>query len=85
MVGVAVNVTLVPEQVGFVPDVIAILTLAGKFGLTNMLMLLDVAGEPVKHGVALLVKTTVTASLFTKVVVVNDALLVPAFTPFTCH
>ena len=84
-VGVAVNVTLVPEQVGVVPDVIAILTLAGKFGLTVMLMLLDVAGEPVKHGVALLVNTTVTASLFTKVVVVKFALLVPAFAPLTFH
>ena len=50
-----------------------------------MLMLFDVAGEPVKHGVALLVKTTVTASLLFSVVVVNVALLVPAFTPFTFH
>ena len=48
-------------------------------------MLLDVAGEPVRHGVALLVKITVTASLFTKVVVVKLALFVPAFTPFTFH
>ena len=85
MVGVAVNVTLVPAQVGFVPDVIAILTLAGKFGLTVILMLLDVAGEPVRHGVALLVKITVTASLFTKVVVVKLALFIPAFVPFTFH
>ena len=54
-------------------------------GLTVMLMLFDVAGEPVKHGVALLVKTTVTASLLFNVVVVNVALLVPAFTPFTFH
>ena len=71
MVGVAVNVTLVPAQIVCAPAVMAILTLAGKFGLTVILMLLDVAGEPVKHGVALLVKTTVTASLFTKVFVVN--------------
>ena len=85
MVGEAVNVTLVPAQIVCVPAVMAILTLAGKFGLTVILMLFDVAGEPVKHGVALLVKITVTASLFTKVVVVNVALLVPAFTPFTCH
>ena len=54
-------------------------------GLTVILMLFDVAGEPVKHGVALLVKTTVTASLLFNVVVVNVALLVPAFTPFTFH
>ena len=85
MVGVAVNVTLLPVQVGFVPDVIVMLTLAGKFGLTVILMLFDVAGEPVKHGVALLVKITVTASVLTKVVEVKVALFVPAFAPFTCH
>ena len=79
------NVTLVPAQIVCAPAVMAILTLAGRFGLTVILMLLDVAGEPVKHGVALLVNTTVTASLFTEVVVVNVALLVPAFTPFTFH
>ena len=54
-------------------------------GLTVILMLFDVAGEPVKHGVALLVKTTVTASLLFNAVVVNVALLVPAFTPLTNH
>ena len=54
-------------------------------GLTIMLMLFDVAGEPVKHGVALLVRTTVTASLLFSAVVVNVALLAPAFTPFTFH
>ena len=85
MAGVAVNVTLLLAQVGFVPDVIAMFTLAGKFGLTVILMLLDVAGEPVRHGVALLVKTTVTASVFAKVVVVKFALLMPAFTPFIFH
>ena len=85
MVGVAVKVKLLPVQVGFAPVVMAMLTLAGKFALTVMLMLLDVAGDPVKHGVALLVNTTVTASLLFKVVVAKVALLVPAFTPFTCH
>ena len=48
-------------------------------------MLFDVAGEPVKHGVALLVRTTVTASPLFNAVVVNVALLAPAFTPFTFH
>ena len=61
------------------------LTLAGKFGLTVIIMLLDVAGEPVRHGVALLVKITVTASVLAKVFVVKLALFVPAFVPFTCH
>ena len=39
-------------------------------GVIVTVILFDVAGLPVAH-VALLVKTTVTASLFTKVVVVN--------------
>ena len=68
MVGVAVNVTLVPEQIVCAPDVIAILTLAGKFGLTVMLMLLDVAGLPVRQGLALEVITTVIALLLASVV-----------------
>ena len=80
---VAVNVTLVPEQI--VVALAEILTLAVNVGLTVILMLFDVAGEPVKHGVALLVKTTVTAALLFNAVVVNVALLVPAFTPFTFH
>ena len=83
-VGVAVNVTLVPEQI--VPaGLAAILTLAVNVGLTVILMLFDVAGEPVKHGVALLVKTTVTAVPLVNALVVNVVLLVPAFTPFTFH
>ena len=80
---VAVNVTLVPAQI--VVALAEILTLAVNVGLTVIIMLFDVAGEPVKHGVALLVKTTVTASLLFSAVVVNVALSVPAFTPFTCH
>jgi hypothetical protein len=56
LVGVAVNVTLVPEQI--VVDVAPILTLAGKFGFTVMVIVFEVAGEPVKHGVALDVITT---------------------------
>ena len=85
LVGVAVNVRLVPAQVGFVPDVMAMLTLAGKFGLTVTEMLFDVAGEPVKHGEALLVKTTVTASLLFNAAVVKLAVLAPALTPFILH
>ena len=38
----------------------AILTLAGKFGLTVIVTVFDVAGELVKHGVAFEVITTVT-------------------------
>ncbi|MCB9075799.1 MAG: hypothetical protein H6552_09710 [Chitinophagales bacterium] len=59
MVGVAVNVTFVPAQM-VVAGEAAMLTLAGKFGFTVIVISFDVAGEPVRHGVALLVITTVT-------------------------
>jgi prophage tail gpP-like protein len=45
-----VNVTLVPEQI--VVAVADIETLAGRFGLTVIVMPADVAGDPVKHGLA---------------------------------
>ena len=68
MVGVAVNVTLVPAQI-VVADA-ATDTLAGKFGFTVMVTPVDVAGDPVKHGLALDVSCTVTTSLLFSVVVV---------------
>ena len=71
MVGVAVNVTLVPEHI--VVALAPILTLAARIGLTVIEIVFDVAGEPVKHGLAFEVITTVTASLFASVVVVNVA------------
>ena len=43
------------------------------------------AGDPVRHGVAFEVITTVTASLLLSVDDVNIALFVPAFTLFTFH
>ena len=46
------------------------LTLAGKFGLTVIVTVFDVAGELVKQGLAFDVITTVTKSLFANVVVV---------------
>ena len=49
MVGVAVKVTLVPEQI-VVPGLALILTLTGKFGFTVMLREFEVAGFPVAHG-----------------------------------
>jgi hypothetical protein len=62
LVGVAVNVTLVPEQIA--PDgEAAMLTLAAKFGFTVIVTELEVAGEPVAH-VAFDVITAVTTSLF---------------------
>ena len=68
MVGVAVNVTLVPAHI--VEADALMLTLAGKFGLTVMVTVFDVAGELVKQGLAFDVITTVTKSLFANVVVV---------------
>jgi hypothetical protein len=59
LVGVAVNVTEVPEQIA--PDgTAAILTLAGRFGLTVIVIAFDVAGLPVAQ-VAFDVITTVIA------------------------
>ncbi len=85
MVGVAVKVTLVPKQMVCAPAVIAILTLAGKFGITVIVTEFEEAGESVKHGEALDVIKHVTISLFAIVVEVNVALLVPTFDPLTFH
>ena len=68
LVGVAVNVTLVPAQI-VVADA-ATDTLAGKFGLTVIVIPVEVAGDPVKHGLAFEVSCTVTTSLLLSVVVV---------------
>jgi hypothetical protein len=50
LVGVAVNVTDVPVQIGLAEGEIE--TLTGSNGLTVMVIVLDVAGLPVAHGVA---------------------------------
>jgi hypothetical protein len=80
-----VNVTLVPEQIVLSASFDAIVTLAGWFALTVVVMLFDVAGDPVKHGVAFDVITTVTASPFANAVVVYVALFVPTLAPFNFH
>ena len=67
MVGVAVNVTLVPAQI--VVAEAAMLTLTGRFGFTVVLMVFDVAGLPLTQ-VSLEVRTTYTASPVVRVVVV---------------
>ena len=65
MVGVAVNVTLVPEQIA--PEGLAeIVTLTGRFGFTVMVIPAEVAGLPVAQ-VALEVNTQVTTSPFARV------------------
>ena len=56
LVGVAVKVTLVPVQTSDAGDA-TMLTLVGKSGLTAMVMVLEVAGDPVRQGVALEVIT----------------------------
>jgi hypothetical protein len=61
LVGVAVKVTEVPEQTVLADG--AILTLTGRFGLTVIVIVLDVAGLPVAH-VLFDVSMHVTASLF---------------------
>ena len=68
MVGVAVNVTLVPAQIAPL-GLAAMLTLAGRFGFTVIVMLFDVAGEPVAQ-VAFDVMINFTTSPLFKVVVV---------------
>lgn len=57
----AVNVTKVDGQTGFAEAAIEMLT--GRFGLTVIVTVLEVAGLPVAQ-VAFEVRTQVTASLF---------------------
>jgi hypothetical protein len=59
-------------------------TNSGK-AFTVVVMLFDVAGDPVKHGVAFEVITTVTIWPFVNDVVVYVALVLPTFDPFTRH
>jgi hypothetical protein len=61
-VGVAVNVTDVPEHTGFADA--AIETLTGRFGFTVILTVFEVAGFPVGQ-VALDVRLQIIISLFT--------------------
>ena len=82
-VATAVNVIELPEQMPVAEAEIE--TLAVRTGLTVIVTAFDVAGDPVKQGVAFEVITHVTASLFASVVEVNVAEFVPALVPFTFH
>ncbi len=84
MVGVAVNVTLVPAPGQISVVLAAMVTLGVRLFVTVVVMPLLVAVLAVWH-VLLAVITTVTTSLFASVVVVNVVLLVPASVPFTFH
>ena len=82
LVGVAVKVTEVPAQI--LVELALILTAGVALGVTVIVMLLEVAEEGTAQ-LAALVIATLTTSLFANVAVVNEAALVPAFTPFTFH
>jgi hypothetical protein len=64
LVGVAVNVTDVPEHTGF--EDAAMATLTGRTGFTLIVTVFEVAGFPVAQP-ALEVKTQLIASVFTGV------------------
>ena len=80
--GVAVNVTLVPEQI--VVALAAMLTDGVTVGFTVMVIALDVAVGCVTQ-VSDEVITTVTTSLFAKVEFWYVALFIPTFAPFSFH
>ena len=80
----AVNVTPTLEQVGLVPDVIAMETDGVTEVLISLVIELEVAVEVIKQ-VALDVITQLMISLLINVVELNVELLEPAFTPFTFH
>ena len=80
----AENVTLVPGQIA--PEgTAAMLTLAGNNGLTVIVIVLEVAGEPVAQ-IAFDVISTVIASAFASVVVVYvEFVAAEIFTPPFFH
>jgi hypothetical protein len=77
-----VKVTDVPEQTGFADA--AILTLTGRFGLTVMVTVLDVAGLPVAQ-VAFEVRMHATRSPFAREALVYVLLFIPTFPPLSFH
>ena len=83
LVGVAVNITVVPEQM-----LLPVLALIETEGVTELLtvivivLLLAVVGEA---QVALLVRVQVTVFPLASVLSLNVALLLPALLPFTFH
>jgi hypothetical protein len=81
LVGVAVNVTLLPEQID-VDD--ALIETEGVTELVVMVTTLLVAVALVVQ-LALDVMITVTWSPLASVLEVNVGELVPAFAPFVCH
>ena len=83
LVGVAVNVTLVPAQI--VEDGLAdMATLTGRFGFTVMVIPAEVAGLPVAQ-VALEVNTQVTTSPFARAELEYVVEFTPTLIPFNFH
>lgn len=82
-VGVAVKVIVLPAQAA-PAGLAAMLTLTGRFGLTDIVTVFDAAGEPVAQ-VALDVNVHVTTSLSFNVAGVYVAELVPTLPPFSFH
>jgi len=81
LVGVAVNVTVFPEQIDVAE---ALIETEGVTELVVTVTTLLMAVAAVVQ-VALEVMVTLTWSPFARVLVVNVGELVPAFAPFTCH
>ena len=82
-VGVAVKVTLVPEQIA--PEGLDTMdTPTGKFGFTVIVIPPDVAGLPVAQ-VAFDVNTQVMTSPFTNVELEYVVELMPTLLPFNFH
>ena len=83
MVGVAVNVTLVPEQVGLAPVVIAILTDGvSEFVIVNAIALLVAVGEVTQARLLVITQVILPPVVPASVYV---ALLVPTFAPSFFH
>ncbi len=81
MVGVAVNVTDVPEQID-VEDALMDTDGVTELEVIVIVLLVAVAGAT---QAALDVMITVTRSLLLSELEIKFGELVPAFTPFTCH
>jgi len=83
LVGVAVKVTEVPAQIEPAGEA-AILTLAGRVGLTVIVTAFDVAGLPVAQD-SLEVNIHVTMLPEARVLLVKVGLFDPTAVPFTFH
>ena len=84
MVGVAVNVSELPAQPGLEPVVSAIETAGTTLVVMLIVIALDVADVGLAHA-SFEVNSQVTTCPLVNDEVVNVALFVPAFDPFTFH